>query len=161
MRKKGKRTESTRPKKDQNLSASSELASRQDAPQDAVEAIPASPDEETPLEIHRVETYSGPLPTPADFENYNRVVPGAAERILGMAEREQQIRADNQAKILTNDTKRIHGATLLGVGLLVIAGIAAWQGAALIALPLGLAGVISVVLRQLFARLDARAKPKE
>ena len=118
-----------------------------------------SPDKESSLEIHQV--YSGPLPTPADFENYNRVVPGAAKRILGMAEREQQIRADNQAKILANDAKRINSATLLGVGLLVIAGIAAWQGAALIALPLGLAGVISVVLRQLFVWLDARAKPKE
>ena len=157
MRKKGRRTKSIQPKKNRNLAASGELASRQDA----AKIIPASPDEDAPLEIHRVETYSGPLPTPADFENYNRVVPGAAERILGMAEREQQIRADGQAKILANDKKRINGATLLGFVLLIIAGIATWQGIALIAVPLGLAGVMITVLRRLFAWLDSRAKPKK
>lgn len=35
------------------------------------------------------EHYSGPLPQPADLEKYDQIVPGAAERILAMAEKEQ------------------------------------------------------------------------
>lgn len=33
--------------------------------------------------------YSGPLPSPAHFEAFERVLPGSAERILKMAETEQ------------------------------------------------------------------------
>ena len=33
--------------------------------------------------------YSGPLPPSKEFENYNRVLPSAAERILVMAEKQQ------------------------------------------------------------------------
>lgn len=35
------------------------------------------------------QQYSGPLPQPADLEKYDQIVPGAAERILIMAEKEQ------------------------------------------------------------------------
>ena len=35
------------------------------------------------------QRYSGPLPSPRDFQQYNMIVPGAAERILRMAEKEQ------------------------------------------------------------------------
>lgn len=36
-----------------------------------------------------VESRSGPLPTPEDFAKYDAALPGAAERILKMAEDEQ------------------------------------------------------------------------
>jgi len=35
-----------------------------------------------------VEAFEGPIPPPATLEAYERLVPGAAERILGMAERQ-------------------------------------------------------------------------
>lgn len=38
------------------------------------------------------KTYSGPLPLPEDLAKYDRVVPGAAERILRMAENESEHR---------------------------------------------------------------------
>ena len=63
----------------------------------------------------RIEkTFSGPLPEPEDFEHYNKVLPDAAHRILAMAEKEQQIRAEGQAKMLANDRRRINGARALG-----------------------------------------------
>ena len=37
-------------------------------------------------------SYSGPLPPPAQLEQYNQIVPGAAERLLAMVEREQRHR---------------------------------------------------------------------
>lgn len=36
--------------------------------------------------------WAGPLPPPAALENFNRIVPGAAERIIAMAEAEQKHR---------------------------------------------------------------------
>ena len=35
-----------------------------------------------------MEAFSGPLPRPADLEFYEKIVPGAAERILTMAEKQ-------------------------------------------------------------------------
>jgi uncharacterized membrane protein len=38
------------------------------------------------------EQFSGPIPHPNILESYNRILPGAAERILSMAEEEQKHR---------------------------------------------------------------------
>lgn len=40
-------------------------------------------------------TYVGPLPTPNDFGPYERALPGAADRILTMAEKEQAAEIEN------------------------------------------------------------------
>jgi uncharacterized membrane protein len=36
--------------------------------------------------------YSGPLPTSGEFQGYNQVLPGAADRILTIAEKESEHR---------------------------------------------------------------------
>lgn len=100
--------------------------------------------------------FSGPLPRPEDFEKYNEILPNAADRILAMAEKEQLIRADGQAGILANDRLKINRATLLGVGLIVVAGVATWLGHTAIALPLGLVGTVAALLRQIMDWLDQR-----
>ena len=107
------------------------------------------------------KTFTGPLPPPEDFEKYNQILPGAADRILAMAENEQRIRADGQTGILSNDNKRINVATFLGLALIVVAGIATWNGYVSIAVPLGLSGVVSVIFRQLLAWLNSRGKPEQ
>lgn len=38
--------------------------------------------------------YQGPLPTPEAFAGYDNVLPGAAERILSLAENDQKIQKD-------------------------------------------------------------------
>ncbi len=112
---------------------------------------------ETSLSIIRM--FSGPLPPPADFERYNHVAPDAADRILKMAEKEQQIRESGQKGAIDNDAKRINGAVLMGVSLIVVAGLATWLENASIALPLGLVGMITVFTRQLLSAF--RRPPKE
>ena len=82
-------------------------------------------------------SFSGPLPPPEDFEQYNQVAPDAANRILTMAEKEQQIRADGQAGAIRNDGRRINGAIAMGIALIGVAGLATWLNSPLIALPLG------------------------
>ncbi len=111
------------------------------------------------LEV-RIETkfsaFSGPLPRPEDFEKYNEILPGAADRILNMAEKEQQIRADGQAWILANNRLILNRATLLGMSLIVVAGIATWLGRTEIALSLGLVGTVAAILRQVRDWVDQR-----
>ncbi len=94
-------------------------------------------------------SFSGPLPPPEDFERYNQVAPDAANRILTMAEKEQQIRADGQAGAIRNDGRRINGAIAMGIALIGVAGLATWLNSPLIALPLGLVGMVTVLIRQL------------
>lgn len=38
------------------------------------------------------QSFSGPMPPPALFREYDQILPGAAERIMAMAEKEQQHR---------------------------------------------------------------------
>lgn len=42
------------------------------------------------------EISSGPLPNPAYLERYDRIIPNGAERIMRMAEKEQENRHDSQ-----------------------------------------------------------------
>ena len=105
----------------------------------------------------RIEkTFSGPLPAPEDFEHYNKVLPDAAHRIVAMAEKEQQIRAEGQAKMLANDRRRINGATGLGLALIGVAGLATWLGQPMIALPLGLVGTLTALARHAMTWIEGR-----
>lgn len=51
---------------------------------------PPQPPEATGSTAIRIQEFLGPLPPPRDLREYEQVVPGAAERILQMAEREQR-----------------------------------------------------------------------
>ena len=100
-------------------------------------------------ELSISRSFSGPLPPPDDFERYNKVAPDAANRILAMAEKEQQIRADGQSGAIRNDGRRINGAIAMGIALIGVAGLATWLGSAIIALPLGLVGAVAAIIRHL------------
>ena len=54
------------------------------------------PDNEESVEIYFERHSSGPLPTPDSFREYEDVLPGAADRILTMAETQLQHRASIQ-----------------------------------------------------------------
>ncbi len=163
MSKKRKFSKSPGPIANQNQA----IAGKATSPQEVAELIDHLPDEQRAqvaqelVERYRIEqTFIGPLPPPGDFAKYDQVIPGAANRILSMAEKEQQIRADSQDKILANDRRRIDGAIWLGISLIAVAGIATWQGYIGIAVPLGLVGFLSTLFRQLRDWLDSRASSK-
>jgi len=108
------------------------------------------------LSVEHVE-FSGPLPSPDHLEKYNEILPGAADRIIKMAEKEQENRSKLQLVALRNERFKVSGSIIIGVGLLAVAGIATWFNQPLIALPLGLGGTITVIIRQILNFLD-RAK---
>ena len=65
-------------------------------------------------------SWSGPLPLPADFRQYEETLPGAAERILQLAERQQSHRHQIEMaalattdKIVTADSRRSYLGIIL------------------------------------------------
>lgn len=96
----------------------------------------------------RVTTHAGPLPSPEDFAYYNQTLPNAAERIMAMAEKQQQSRAKGQDRVLANDRLRILGAVLFDIGLLAVVITAIIHNNTIVAV-LGLGGVITFVLQQI------------
>jgi uncharacterized membrane protein len=44
--------------------------------------------------------YSGPLPPASEFERYEKAMPGAAERVLALAEREAEHRHKIEDKVI-------------------------------------------------------------
>lgn len=77
--------------------------------------------------------WSGALPRPEDFERYNSVVPDAAERILRMAEKEQEHRIHLEEEIVPSNAKAGLRGQWLGAGVsaaaLVLAAITSMSGA--------------------------------
>jgi uncharacterized membrane protein len=67
--------------------------------------------------------YSGPLPTSGEFKGYEQALPGAADRILAIAEKESEHRHDIERKELKIKNRGqifalvISVLSLLGIGL--------------------------------------------
>lgn len=67
------------------------------------------------IEHRRVEAaYFGPIPPPADLERYEQVLPGAAERILSMAETQSAHRQRLEAKMVDGDNRRAWAGVIIG-----------------------------------------------
>ena len=63
--------------------------------------------------IQQTQFHQGPLPRPEDFEAYDRVLRGAADRILRMAEKQAAHRQDLESRALKGDlTKAMMGTVL-------------------------------------------------
>jgi len=71
------------------------------------------------------ESFSGPIPHPAVMEKYNQIVPGAAERILKMAEEQSAHRMFLEKAVINSDIKKSEVgqkfAFIIAVGGLVVA----------------------------------------
>jgi uncharacterized membrane protein len=59
--------------------------------------------------------YQGPLPPPQMLAQYDDVLPGMADRLLKIVEKEQDIRASGQRHYLFNDSGRVLGSILVSV----------------------------------------------
>lgn len=49
--------------------------------------------------------YSGPLPPAQELQRYNDILPGAADRIITMAEQQSYHRQSLESKVITSDTR--------------------------------------------------------
>ena len=69
--------------------------------------------------------YSGPLPPADEIEAYERTCPGAADRIITMAEKSLEHRIANEKLIVSEETKQSGRGQVLGFILAIFFGIIA------------------------------------
>ena len=85
------------------------------------------------LEIIQAQSqFSGPLPHPDILKGYDEVCPGAADRIIRMAESQQQHRRDIEARVVSGNVKAQargqHYALIVLVAFAVIGGALLFMG---------------------------------
>ena len=61
-----------------------------------------------------MRSFSGPLPPPEALERYNQIVPGAAERIIAMAESQHDHRQELEKHVIHSNVSAQRLGTLLG-----------------------------------------------
>lgn len=84
--------------------------------------------------------FSGPLPPPVVLEQYNQVVPGAAERILAMAESQSKHRREIEALVIGSDIKNSRMGLVCGL-IIGLAGLIAAVIVAVVGYPI-LSGIM-------------------
>ena len=106
---------------------------------------------ESRTEKMTIASWKGPLPPPNQLQLYDNLVPGAASRILNMAETQSEHRIQMERTVISGDSKRSYwglvAAFTLSVmiilgGIYVMVAIHPWAGTTLIGMNIvGLAGV--------------------
>lgn len=71
------------------------------------------------VEAHAV--FSGPLPPPELLERYNQVLPGAAERIIAMAEKQSSHRQNIEKEVISGNVFSQKMGLILGFALAMTA----------------------------------------
>ena len=121
----------------------------------------------THLKLQQVEI-SGPIPPPQILQQYNHIVPDAAERIIRMAEKQSDHRIDLERKVVnSNIIKSYTGmvlATVIAIyGLYIAKEISVngnpWAAGIIAALDLG--GLISVAIYNGLIQKKEREKRQE
>jgi uncharacterized membrane protein len=71
-----------------------------------------------------MRSFSGPIPPPEALERYNNVLPGAAERIIAMAESQHQHRQSLERHVIESNVSAQKLGTVLGfiVAMTVVLG---------------------------------------
>lgn len=105
-------------------------------------------------------SFSGPIPPPALLKEYDEALPGCAERVVQMAEREQSARHTDNRKLVHNDRLRAIFAFVVSLALIAAAVFATYLGQPEIAIPLGLAGTLTGIVRGVIEWMN-KAKDKE
>lgn len=66
------------------------------------------------IETHVASVFAGPLPEPATLQEYEKVVPGSAERIIRMAENQAEHRQFLEKTVVMGDTTRANRGLYVG-----------------------------------------------
>lgn len=93
--------------------------------------------------------YSGPLPPPEILAQFEQIIPGAAERILRMAEEQSAHRRSLEAIVIKSDISRSKAGQLLGFIIaitgLLIAGLVSVFGNTVAGSIIGVSTLTSIV----------------
>ena len=112
-------------------------------------------------EIHQ---YSGPIPPPAMLEQYDRIVPGAAARILKMAEDQSAHRQELEKKAIGSDVRNsllgIIAAFVIALSAFGVVIFAVQKGQAIPATVLGSGVIVSLVSAFIYGTNSRRQERK-
>ena len=132
---------------------------------------PANQPTEPPAEVASSRTditaitasWDAPLPPPDALQRYEEILPGSADRILQMAEKQQEYAYNLNSTVIFGDSKRAHlgliagfiiSALGIGGGIYLIATGHDWAGLALAGI--NLTGLVGVFVYGSKARRDER-----
>lgn len=106
-----------------------------DAPEDINEILMSLPEEKRVKMMEFVgymeeyKSFNGPLPAPDDFQQYEKVLPGAADRILSMAEKQLAHRTDLEKEIVAKNFRQSSiGQYIGGILAFICLGVSFWLG---------------------------------
>lgn len=90
-----------------------------------LESLPKDKREIITSAIYAIEqkSYSGPLPAPEDFAEYEKILPGSTDRILKMAEKQLDHRISSENKIIDKSYKQSDRGQILGAILVSMFGV--------------------------------------
>ena len=101
------------------------------------------------VEYAETTYFAGPLPAPQTLYEYDQILPGAADRIIGMAEREAQHRHTLEREVLKiqgrNSTFGIFAGLLVGLAAILGGVYCVAQGADLAGAGVALTGLAALV----------------
>lgn len=72
------------------------------------------------VQMHKQETFAGPIPHPDIIEKYNKILPGAAERIFTSWENQTQHRQSLERSIVKTDNLKSILGVILGFIVVII-----------------------------------------
>lgn len=85
-------------------------------------------DEQQSQNVHGLaavrQEFSGPIPHPMLLQQYDQVIPGAAERILKMAENQSAHRMDLEKIVIRSDVTKSERGQVFGLGVAILGIIA-------------------------------------
>lgn len=87
----------------------------------AAEILEALPDD-TPAEVRAVirrAFHSGPVPSAGELQRYENVLPGLANRLVAMAEKEQDIRKSDSKHFNWNVTLKVSASVIVSLAMVL------------------------------------------
>ncbi len=127
--------------------------------------IPPNQPNQPPHSIRLEQTsieYSGPLPPPGVFEKYEKVLPGAAERILKLAEEQSKHRQTLERKVIDQDVRNsllgIISALIVSLGFIIASAYTTVKGHPFVGSLIGVGGLSGLVSVFIYG---SRARAKE
>lgn len=128
-----------------------------EVPVEVKEALEILPEKEREIVQHifsrrSTSSYSAPIPPPSYVAEYERIRPGSADDIFGMARKEQEIKETAIKGQLRNEGFTISVAFVGVLGLVVVTGITATMGQLVVPLITGLSAAAVLALKAVIGR---------
>lgn len=94
-------------------------------------------------------SYSGPLPPPSDLQRFEQILPGAAERIMRMAELQSEHRRQLESQVVSSGVRKsergLMFGLIIGITAIVTGGLCAVLGKEIAASFIGGGGIVGLV----------------